>query len=74
LRLCANHQIKVESNRNNTREIPTQAIVLEPEFFYIRLDTESAVEVLAKSFKQQGLTVKKDLKNKTLSVRREQAA
>jgi hypothetical protein len=30
--------------------------------------------VLANSFKQQGLTVKKDLKNKTLSVRREQAA
>ena len=65
----------MESNRNNSQiETPTQAVVLEPEFFYIRLDTESAVEVLAKSFRLQGLTVKKDLKNKTLSVKREQAA
>lgn len=65
----------MESNRNNPQEeTPTQAVVLEPEFFYIRLDTESAVEVLAKSFKQQGLIVKKDLKNKTLSVKRPAAA
>ena len=47
---------------------------LDPDYFYIRLDTEGAVHVIAKAFAQKGHSVKKDMANKTVAVRHSASA